>query len=529
MDKILDSFPFLSAFKRRPPEPSFHVVRRPPPNIPPPPTYTGPPINLVLFGCGGRAMMVLPVLLGLARGSIRRVVVADVNKHAVEMAASEMRAHLCVADLEGSATFHEVVLRDGEGGDVDRAEALRIPDDVEESDTVSEGATESKPAKVWNKWCVVSSINSLHRRDCLAAVRAAYNIFCEKPLATTLQDCKDIYEAVLSSQISAQRSSEAPPPIPRFITGFVLRHAPLYQRVHNLIHAQKLTGKIISCDFNEILGREHGSFIFRNWRRVLSLSGPNILEKSCHDLDVMSWLLGGDVPTKVAAFGGLDIFKPENAAVAEKIAEEAKASGAGSRTFRHWPSYPYVESPFTSGGEIEDNLVVILEYRSGIRATFHLNSFSAIKQRRLFICGLEGSICADLTTGAIEARRIVGGGDVAGGPGQEGGEDTHGGGDIYMVAQWWEEMCRVGKEWEEILTAGVAAGGGGGGAPVRDPDPKTTSTSTATTPTPAPRSAHSATIKDMYVAAATALAIETARREGRIVDVEEEVWKGLGL
>ncbi|KAJ3330561.1 hypothetical protein HDU93_000333 [Gonapodya sp. JEL0774] len=509
------------------PKPSFKVFRpfERPQGAPPPVTYEGPPVNFVVFGCGQRAMSILPLLIGLSRGAIGRVVLADSSRMAVDTAASDLQAHLFISGAQETTIVEKFVLREGEDGQKDRIQALALPNERQVTDPAqqeSSGAVPSTSSGTWNKWCLIASTNITHRPDCVAALTCGYNIFCEKPLATTIEDCKVIYDTVLATQ---RQAAEAGIPVPRFVTGFVLRHAVLYQRIHTLIHRESLTGKIISCEFNEILGREHGSYIFRNWRRFGALAGPNILEKSCHDLDVMAWLVGS-VPVRVAAFGGLDIFKEENAEVAAKLAAEADeelGEGRSAGLFRHWPTHPPVESPFTAGGDIEDNLVAIIEYRNGARTTFHLNSFSAIRQRRLFLCGLEGTVLADLKTGDLEAKRISGAAprgaaDLTGNAEQK-SSDLHGGGDHHMIVKLWEEVCAVGKEWDTIAPSAPPSAGNSDMSrqPVDEP-PKTATTSD-----------HSATIKDMYVAAVTALAIDLARRERRVVDVETEFWRNLDI
>lgn len=48
-----------------------------------------------------------------------------------------------------------------------------------------------------------------------------------------------------------------------------------------------------------------------DWRRKTDLSGGHLLEKTCHDFDLMNWIINSK-PQKVAFFGGLNFFVPEN-------------------------------------------------------------------------------------------------------------------------------------------------------------------------------------------------------------------------
>ncbi|KAJ3125322.1 hypothetical protein HK098_000386 [Nowakowskiella sp. JEL0407] len=446
------------------------------------PNYDGPPIHFVLFGAGDRARILLSDIFKFCEfGS---VVVADESEAAVNFTIPQFRSQLRFKQTESSIkTLKGIVLR----SDQDYEDALKIPVD-----------STGKEIDV-NKWCMIASRNANHKKDCLFAISKGYHIFCEKPLALTIPDCTAILESYQTS-----RNLYSPPL--RFVTGFVLRHAAMYQHIHTLV-SKNFVGKIISCEFNELLGLEHGSYIFRNWRRKISEGGPNILEKCCHDLDIIIWLInsvpgGGNWwPSRVAAFGGTNIFVKENLDAAENIRSEfEKVSGpiSASRLFRNWASYTEsasLDNPFTSGGDIEDNLVSIIEFDSGVRISFHLNCFSAIKQRRLLICGIEGTIEADLKTGQIRANRISGK-DIPEESDKSFKSTNHGGGDYFLVVDWFKQIVGTGNEQSGSNSAENSSASDLGG-----------------------------TIKDMYVSAVTALAIEEARRNTRIVDLETEHWE----
>ena len=179
----------------------------------------------------------------------------------------------------------------------------------------------------------------------------------------------------------------------------MLRYSALYQRVHDTLRAGKI-GDIISFEFNETLGFNHGGYIHGDWRRWRKLAGTHLLEKCCHDLDLAMWLID-DVPVRVASFGGLDFFLPANIKHMRRIGR----SPDGKEAYRSWP-HPRGINPFTSKKDIVDNQVAILEFASGIRATFHTNCNAGIPERRFYILGTEGALRADLYTGEIELRRI---------------------------------------------------------------------------------------------------------------------------
>src|SRR4051794_32755368 len=156
-------------------------------------------------------------------------------------------------------------------------------------------------------WVMIGSPNHLHAEHAIAALRAGKHVFCEKPLATTIEDCLAIRDAL--QQTDRQ-----------FVVGFTLRYSPLYREVHRLASSGVL-GKIVSLEFNETLSFNHGAYIMGDWRRLTSLSGGHLLEKCCHDIDIVNWILNSRV-IRAASFGGLSFFTPQNGGQIARIGKD---------------------------------------------------------------------------------------------------------------------------------------------------------------------------------------------------------------
>ena len=233
-------------------------------------------------------------------------------------------------------------------------------------------------------WVMIFSPNTCHAGHIMAALKAGKNVFTEKPMATTIEDCEEVFKAFNNSNC-------------QLVTGFVLRYSPIYRKVKELLDAGTI-GKIISVEADENLSVELGAYIMKNWRRLRANAGPYILEKCCHDLDLLNWFIGS-LPCKTASFGGLNFYVPENDYL--RI-EHTKADGTGP--FNYYPDPNAVESPFTCDKDIVDNQVIILEYRNGVRATFHTSMSNPIPERRMYISGSEGTLV--LSYGKISVRRI---------------------------------------------------------------------------------------------------------------------------
>jgi len=233
-------------------------------------------------------------------------------------------------------------------------------------------------------WVMIFSPNTCHAGHIMAAFKAGKNVFTEKPMATTIEDCEAVFQAFNNSNC-------------QLVTGFVLRYSPIYRKVKELLDAGTI-GKIISIEADENLSVELGAYIMKNWRRLRANAGPYILEKCCHDLDLLNWFIGS-LPCKTASFGGLNFYVPENDYLR---VEHTKSDGSGP--FNFYPDPNAVESPFTCDKDIVDNQVIILEYRNGVRATFHTSMSNPIPERRMYISGSEGTLV--LSYGKISVRRI---------------------------------------------------------------------------------------------------------------------------
>ena len=327
-------------------------------------------VGIGLIGAGARSRTVVSGLLKESGGKIRIAAIYDPDPLSLESARSEY------------------------GGDWDACGS--------EEELVSHSGVE---------WVFIGSPNSQHGRQAVLALEAGRDVFCEKPLATNLEDCLAVRQAVM-------RSGRA------FAFGLVLRYSPHYQKLKELLNSG-LVGEILSFEFNETLDFNHGGYIFGNWRRKQAAAGSHMLEKCCHDLDLANWLVDS-FPVRAASFGGRRFFIPGNAHHMKRLGLNEK----GQQAYRVWPD-PHGVDPFSAGADILDHQVCILEYANQATATFHTNCNAGIPERRFYICGTEGALRADMLNGRVEWRRI--------GHGTErecmetGVNGGHGGGDEMMA------------------------------------------------------------------------------------------------
>jgi len=237
-------------------------------------------------------------------------------------------------------------------------------------------------------WVFIGSWNSMHAAHAVAGFSAGKHVFCEKPLALSLDEAERMHAAWCASGRT-------------FALGLVLRYSPLYRAARAALDAGRI-GRLLSFEFNETLVFNHGGYIHGNWRRHTCNAGSHLLEKCCHDIDLALWL-AGDLPSRVASFGGRTFFTPENRAHQDRIGPNAD----GRKAFESWsdPSRERI-NPFTDDKDIVDHQVAILEFGGGVRATFHTHCMAAIPERRFYMLGSEGTLRLDAYTGKLELRRV---------------------------------------------------------------------------------------------------------------------------
>ena len=146
---------------------------------------------------------------------------------------------------------------------------------------------------------IIATMDRDHFAHTMAALDCGYDILLEKPISPDPREC-----------IAIEEKANA---LGRRITVcHVLRYTNFFGTLKQILDGGEL-GKIVAIKHSENIGNFHmaHSFVRGNWRND-RLSSPIIMQKSCHDLDILLWLTGSHC-TKVSAFGGLSFFRPENA------------------------------------------------------------------------------------------------------------------------------------------------------------------------------------------------------------------------
>jgi predicted dehydrogenase len=265
-----------------------------------------------------------------------------------------------------------------------------------------------------------------HYRTALPLLEAGYDMLLEKPIATT--------EPEVRALIGAARKLGR-----TVMICHVLRYAPFYATIKRLVNEGRI-GRIVSMNTLEAVSYHHMStgYVRGRWHRT-DASGPMLLNKCCHDLDLVAWLLSGVRAARVASFGSLRQFRRENAppGSAERCLDgcgiERECPYSCRRIFvekLRWGGYafqelseggrrpsdaeklehlrtasPYGRCVWRCDNDVVDHQSVLVEFADGTTATHDMFCATARPERRIHIVGTAGEIEGEMEAGWIKLRR----------------------------------------------------------------------------------------------------------------------------
>lgn len=115
----------------------------------------------------------------------------------------------------------------------------------------------------------------LHRECVEKAAHAGKHVFCEKPIALTPDDAKEMIETCRQHNV-------------KFGIGHVLRYFPEYELAHDMITSGRL-GEIGVIRMSRTGPFPKG---WENWYSDSKRSGSLLLDLSIHDFDFLAWCFG---------------------------------------------------------------------------------------------------------------------------------------------------------------------------------------------------------------------------------------------
>jgi len=319
---------------------------------------------------------------------------------------------------------------------------------------------------------IIATSDHLHYEPCIQALKLGYDVLLEKPIAPTEKECRDIL------QLTRQTG--------RIVAVcHVLRYAPYFVKLKELLSSGSI-GEVISLQHLEPIEHTHmaHSYVRGNWNSSTATT-PIILAKSCHDLDIIRWLLGRE-SQQIQAFGGLKWFRKENAPRGSKtrctdgctvegscpysalklyyrkrqrtyvfdLPEKKKLQGEAILTYLRTTDYG--RCVYKMENDQCDHYTANILFEGDITASFSMEAFTPFGGRRTRIMGSMGYIEGDMDQLSVYDFRTdkVKRYETIVQEVENYRNEGHGGGDWRLVADW---IQAVAQHDASLLTSTIEA------------------------------------------------------------------------
>lgn len=271
---------------------------------------------------------------------------------------------------------------------------------------------------------LICTQDRMHYEPVMTALEKGYHVLVEKPMSPEREEIMEMgraakkYDRILS-------------------VCHVLRYSPFFVKLKELLDQGRI-GELVSIQHIESVGYWHQahSFVRGNWSDGRTAS-PMILQKCCHDMDILLWLSDSHC-TRISSFGSLKYFKKENASedapkycldgcrhrdtcpyYAPRFYLEHPARGDLYRAvsldtgreslLRALEKGPYGRCVFQCGNNVVDHQVVNIEFENQVTASFTMCAFTDKCERVINLMGTGGQIRGNMESGEIEIMDFASG------------------------------------------------------------------------------------------------------------------------
>ena len=273
---------------------------------------------------------------------------------------------------------------------------------------------------------MICTQDRMHYEPVVMALEKGYHVLCEKPMSPDKEEI--IKMGMMAKQYDRILS-----------VCHVLRYSPFFSKIKSLLDEKKI-GQLMTIQHIEEVGYWHHahSFVRGNWRNEKE-SSPMILQKCCHDMDILLWLADSSC-NKINSFGRLTYFSEENApegapeycmdgcshrdecpfyaprfylkhskAVEDGLVYAVTDYADSEHILDALKTGPYGRCVFHSDNTVVDHQTVEIEFENQVTASFLMTAFTNQCARRIRLMGTKGEIKGDMEAGIIEVTEFVSG------------------------------------------------------------------------------------------------------------------------
>ena len=251
---------------------------------------------------------------------------------------------------------------------------------------------------------IVSTRDASHKEHVIQAFSAGKDVFCEKPMTTSVSDADQLIKAQKESGRGLQ-------------IGFNLRYHQLCRQIKKCLLKGDI-GELISGEIHDLIWVHRGSGYLHRWHGEKKYSGGLQIHKSSHTLDLMNWWVDSE-PVSVSAIGGRSFFKPREkhakychiCRIRRKCPErfqlplEDHDQLYNHKTFKTDGYYPD-RCSFDKNIDIEDNYHALVKYKNGVNMSYTLEAFMPDAERKFILNGTIARLEASFEERIITIQKI---------------------------------------------------------------------------------------------------------------------------
>jgi len=238
---------------------------------------------------------------------------------------------------------------------------------------------------------IVASTDATHAEYVTKGLQSGLNVYCEKPLCTTIDQVKAIRAAARDSEREA-------------LVTHNMRCVPSAAQMKREIDGGRI-GEIRHVLFTETLDRYHGADYFRRWHRRFVNGGGLLLQKASHHFDFINWMVGRK-PATVSAHGRLLFYGKNGPFHGERCTgcRHAQECPLYADVFKNQyldDLYRKVENVdgyfrdrcvFGEEIDIDDTMNATLMYENGVMVSYSLIAYASHESLHCAVEGTEGRL-----------------------------------------------------------------------------------------------------------------------------------------
>lgn len=212
----------------------------------------------------------------------------------------------------------------------------------------------------------ITSPDYCHEEQAIASLNAGKSVYLEKPMALSAAGCDRILEASERNQVT-------------LFLGHNMRHMPFVLLMRERILRGDI-GEVKSIWCRHFVGHG-GDYYFKDWHAEQSLGHGLLLQKGCHDIDIIHWLAGAP-STRVQAMGALHVY-------GDPCLRRSQSHPRPARDQNNtWP--PHAQRDLNPVVDVEDLSLVTMALGNGVLATYQQCHYTPDYWRSYTVIGTEG-------------------------------------------------------------------------------------------------------------------------------------------